>query len=150
MRRTVTVLMVIGLILGAAIMAAAASETAALVKIPFAFHAGNQLMPAGEYRVEMPTFGNLATGAMVKITSLDYRLCMHLFSQPGFDRTAGDVRNVTFSKVGDQYFFAGVQIGVLGAEVSKSNSERMLERELATGAGEPAVIHLKAHATRSK
>ncbi len=150
MKKTLAVLMVIGVVLGAAIVAAAASDTAARVKIPFAFHAGDQLMPAGEYWIELPRFGNVATGGLLKITSVDFRLCQHLFSQPEGSKTVNNYWHVTFSKVGDQYFLAGAQLGIYGAELYKSSLETTLTRELGTGSGQPAVVHLKAHASRSK
>ncbi len=150
MKQTVTILMVIGLILGAAVVAAAGSDTAARVKIPFAFHAGEQLMPAGEYWVEMPKYGNYATGSLVKVASVDNHLCQILFSQPDLGNTVDNDWHITFSKVGDHYFLAGIQNNNFGAQVSKSRTEKTLARELATGDAEPAVIHLKAHAPRSK
>ncbi len=150
MRGTVTVLMVIGLIMGAAGAEVAASDNAVRVNIPFAFYAGEQVMPAGEYWFEMPNGGTLATGALLKVTSLDGSRCQNLLSWPNVGSTAETDWHVMFSKVGDRYFLSGVRNSQLGAALAKSSAEKKLAREYGSGTGEPTVIHLKTQTQRSR
>ncbi len=149
MKRVVTVLTFIGLIMGIGIAAVAASDPVARVRIPFAFHAGEQVMPAGEYWIGMPQSGSLARGAMLKIASLDGSLCQNLLSRPEAGSVADSDWRVTFSKVGDQYFLAGMRNSETGAQLAKSRAEKLFAREYGAG-GEPTAIHLRAHAPKNK
>ncbi len=150
MRGTVTGLMVIGLIMGVAGAAVAASDNAVRVNIPFAFYAGEQIMPAGEYEFELPNSGTTATGALLKVSSLDRSRCQNLLSWPQAGSTAETDWHVMFSKVGDRYFLSGLRNSQLGAVLAKSSSEKKLARAYGSGTGEPTVIHLKAQTQRSR
>jgi len=150
MKRAVTVLIVIGLLTGAAIAAVSLSATSVRINIPFAFHAGDQLMPAGEYWIELPNSSTLATGSMVRVASLDASLCQYLFSSPVVSMAKDTDWHLTFSKIGDQYFLATIRNSEVGAALPKSRSEKALAREYATGNTEAAVVHLIAHVRKGK
>jgi hypothetical protein len=130
MKRTLAVLTVLGaLIMGSTWWVAAASGSSVDICIPFAFHAGNQRMPAGDYRFEMPVVGAMATGSMLRIVSLDASHCQHLISRTILPVTTDTDWHVSFSKIGDQYFLSKVWNGDYGAELSKTPTARSLEYE---------------------
>lgn len=107
---------------------ASAGENPVWVKVPFAFHAGNALLPAGDYLFNMQP-GRISGGSMLKIVSRDGSMCEQLFSQriDGYGYAA-DV-NVYFNRYGDSYFLSKVKGYELGAELSKSRTEKNVEVE---------------------
>jgi hypothetical protein len=151
MKRVLTVLAVLSvLVVASAIATATISMNALRVYIPFAFHAGDQLMPAGEYRIELPRDSNIATGSLLRIMSLDAFYCQNLLSRTTKGVTTDSDWHVTFSKVGGQYFLSRVRNSEMGAELSKTREEKLLAREYANAGGVATTIELKTRVPRGK
>jgi hypothetical protein len=126
------------------------ASNSVLMKIPFAFHAGDNLYPAGQYWIEMPRMGGYAAGTMVRISSQDGSSCQYLFSV----RTRGVITDtdyhVTFNKYGDTYFLTKVRNSDLGAEVAQSHTEKKVASELAGKKGGVASIEVIAVHSKAK
>jgi hypothetical protein len=151
MKRVYMALAVLGvLVMATAIATATIGANAARIYIPFAFHAGDQLMPAGEYRIELPRDSNIATGSLLRIVSLDASYCQNLLSRTITGATTDTDWHVTFSKVGDQYFLSRVRNSEMGAELSKTRGEKLLAREYANAGGVATTLELKMHIRGSK
>jgi hypothetical protein len=154
MKKTLTVLFSLSLVVfGFAVAASAGSALEAnnsvLMQIPFAFHAGDNYFPAGNYRIEMPRMGGFTTGTMVKISSPDGASCQHLFSVRTDGNTKDTDYHVTFNKYGQDYFLAKVRSSELGADVARSRTEKRIASEYAgnktaTASVEVVAVHSKA------
>ena len=143
MKRAMAVVICLSLaLLGGAVGLAAESETSVLIKIPFAFHAGRQQMPAGQYWVEMPNDRGFATGSLVKIVSSDGEQCTALLSTPN-GRSRGDSDyHLIFNKYGDDYFLSNVRTGEFGADLPRSALEKRMSAEYAKGTAAAATIEM--------
>jgi hypothetical protein len=152
MKRALIVLFLVSaLTLGFAIGASAMSASTGLIRIPFAFHAGDQLMPAGDYYFEMPMSGRFATGTLVKVYSQTGSICQHLFSQAVDGGFTDNDWHVTFDKYGDTYFLSKVRNSDHGAELSISRSEKRLAAEYRKGAKElGGTVDLRAVPAKAK
>ena len=134
MKRAATILFsLIALTLGLAVFASAAGENGVRMRIPFPFYAGDQLMPAGNYTLDMPRIGGFEAGSMLRIVSEDGSVCQNLLSQ----RTSGNLSDtdfhVQFTKYGDTYFISKVRNSELGAQLIRSGLEKKTEREFLKG-----------------
>jgi len=149
MKRVLAVLVVLSaLIFGFAIGAQAGPESRVWINIPFAFQAGDQLMPAGQYLFEFPRTGNFASGSLLKIATQDGSICQHLLSRTIQDVTKDADWQVSFTKYGDFYFLTKIRNNDLGAEVSKTRKEKELAAEYMQSLKPVAAVELKA--THSK
>lgn len=118
-------------------------ENAAYVKVPFAFQAGDTLMPAGTYLFEMPGMGGAASGSMLRIVSSDGSLCQSLFSRNISGTTVDNIWQISFAKYGDTYFLAKVRNGNVGAEITKATSEKKLAAEFLRSRKAIATVELQ-------
>jgi len=154
MKKTLAVMFSLSLLVfGFAVTASAGGllepNNSVLMRIPFAFHAGDNYFPAGNYRIEMPRMGGFAAGTMVKITSQDGADCQHLFSVRTEGNTIDTDFHVTFNKYGQDYFLSKVRANELGADVARSRTEKRIASEYAgkthgTGSVEVVAVHSKA------
>jgi len=154
MKKVLAVLFSLSAVIFGFAMAASAgggleASNSVLMRIPFAFHAGDSLFPAGQYWIEMPRMSGFTAGTMVRISSQDGSSCQHLFSV----RTRGVITDtdyhVTFTKYGDAYFLAKVRNSDLGAELAQSGTEKKVASEYAgkargTASVEVIAVHSKA------
>jgi len=155
MKRALIVLFSLSaVILGFAVAASAGgaleASNSVLMKIPFAFHAGDNLYPAGQYWIEMPRMGGYSAGTMVRISSQDGSSCQHLFSVRTRGVTSDTDYHVTFTKYGDTYFLAKVRNSDLGAEVAQSRAEKKVASELAGKTGGVASVEVIAVHSKAK
>ncbi len=94
------------------------------VSIPFAFYAGRQAMPAGEYRIEMAgRNGAAATGSMVAIRSQDGSVC-HLLLAATVGSRENSASRLTFTRYGTTYFLSRVQSGIVESSLPVTRAER--------------------------
>jgi hypothetical protein len=133
-----------------AVGASAATDNAVVVTIPFAFYAGDQLLPAGRYLIETPLMGGYASGSMVRIGTQDGSMCRYLLSMPMAGATADSDYHVTFSKLGDAYFLSQVRNSVNGAQLFRSRSHRRLSKEYAQGSPSVSFVELIFAAPRAR
>lgn len=144
MKKTVFVLLsVCALISVGALGAFARSDSPVTVKIPFAFYAGDQYMPAGQYVFQFPTGNGFATGTMVKLTSVDFEYCQHMLSRRVEGVTTDTDFHVTFTKYGDVYFLSSVRDSEFGATIHPAKMEKQLARERAAGSGTASTVEYK-------
>lgn len=130
MKRLLIVLFCLSaLISGLSISASAQPQMGMWIKVPFAFHAGDRLMPAGKYLFEMPKMGGFATGTMLRVISLDGSECQHLLSQRINGVITDNDYHVTFTKYGETYFLNKVRNGDLGAALARSRAEKRVASE---------------------
>jgi len=127
MKKAALAVFIVGvLVFGLSINAMADSDRSVWVKVPFAFHAGNTLMPAGTYQFSMRVKPHQA-GNLLRIISQDGSLCENLSTNRiEGNRSDPDV-HVYFNKYGDSYFLSKVKGNSLGVEVAKSRAEKQLE-----------------------
>jgi hypothetical protein len=151
MKKTLAVLMVVsGLMFMFVIGANAGTRRAAWIDVPFAFQAGDALLPAGEYLFEFPGGGNSASGSLLRIGTKDGSICKHMLSRVIEGSTDDNNWQVSFAKYGDTYFVAKVRSGDIGGEVSKSRTERNLAKEFSRALKPVASVELKAVPYRAK
>ena len=111
---------------GSALFALAQTNPVLTVNIPFAFHAGSQVLPAGEYTIRMLTLGHSATGSIVAIQTKDGSVHLYLNANPGDARSAAPAYTATFKKYSGRYFLSEVQNGWLASSLVKTRAEREL------------------------
>jgi hypothetical protein len=107
-------------------------------------------MPAGTYYFELTKNGGYALGSMVRIASKDGGICHYLLSRtiPGV-KSESDW-HISFVKYGDSYFLAKVRNTSVGAEVSKSKSEKKMADEYLHGQKAIANVELQSVYSRAK
>jgi hypothetical protein len=145
MKKTLAVLAVVsGLMFMFVIGAHAESERAAWIKVPFAFQAGDTLLPAGEYMFEFARMGDNATGSLLRIITRDGSICHHMLSRVIPGNTEDRDWQVSFNRYGDSYFVAKVRTGEVGCEISKSRTEKNLANEYMRALQPVASVEVKA------
>ncbi len=112
------------LILGLASVASAGSAPGLRVNVPFAFHVGNHLLPAGQYLFKMPNMsGNMATGATLRVQSLDGSICHTLFAMP--EATSKFyAHQLVFKNYNGTYFLNQVQNGAFASNLPASRAQK--------------------------
>lgn len=151
MKKTVFVILSLcALVLGGALSASARSEGPVSVKIPFAFYAGDQFLPAGEYVFQMPRLSGFTGGSIVKITTADNHVCQHMLSTRVDGVTTDTDLHVTFSKYGDVYFLSGVRDSDFGAALHPSKKEKQAASAVAAGSGSLTTIEYRFTRSRAK
>lgn len=123
------------------IMATVASAIAGVglrAKVPFAFYAENQLLPAGDYRFEMGSVGS-ALASSVTIRAKDGKGIRLILARPEADRDAAS-HCLQFNQYGDTSFLTSVSISG-----HKANFKMVkLEKELKSQAQEAKSIAIIA------
>jgi len=109
--------------------ASAKSVNAMKAQIPFDFHVGNTLVPAGEYTVRALTDDESA----LRIGNLRHSVALNTVSAQERDSKGA---RLIFRKYGDQYFLAAVWGGDrTGRTIPASKRERSLRKELMAARG---------------
>ena len=128
MKKTLMAVCVVGmLVFGMSVSVLADSDRSVWVKVPFAFHAGDTLMPAGTYQFSMRVKPHEG-GSLLRIVNRDGSLCQHVYTNRIEGNPADPDVRVLFNKYGDTYFISKVRGRNLGAEVIKSRAEKELAR----------------------
>jgi len=132
MKRALVVLFSLSIVLlGSVTGASAGSAPRMWANIPFAFYAGEQLLPAGEYLFEMPDMGrNSATGSIVAVRTRDGSIFVYLQANPAGKNSGGSACQVTFARYGDSYFLSKVQTNNIESNLHKTRSEKTMAAAL--------------------
>lgn len=130
-------LMVIGLMV-LAVAAAQAQPNLIQTQVPFSFRAGNDVLPAGQYRI------SLDSANIVRMVSIDGAPALYLWLTTR-ERTASasDSGRLVFHRYGNQYFLHEVWAPgqTRGYEVPRSKAEREIARR--AGGAEIASLTLR-------
>ena len=88
--------------------------------IPFGFHVGTSMLPAGQYMVAADT----RTGT-VRLRSDDFKSTVVALSNLITPRTKADKNRLVFNRYGNQYFLSQIWVedGVEGRSLPKSKKE---------------------------
>jgi len=123
---------------------------AALANIPFGFYAGDQWMPAGKYRIDLPVTTGTASGSMLRILSLDGADCQYLLTlRTDGGRTDGYF-HVVFNKYGDTLFLREVTTDGMGAQAVRSRTEKKLAAGQAHASAAVSTVEIVAAPARAK
>ncbi len=115
------VFMIFGIVIGAT----AGTPSRMFADIPFAFYAGGELLPAGEYVFEMTSPGNhAATGSGVAISTRDGSVYTYLNAIRDDARGSSQVCAVSFTRIGGKYFISKVQNGAIVSGLPKTHAEK--------------------------
>jgi len=113
------------MIMGAAVYAQ--SEPRVIVNIPFAFTAGRQTLPAGEYTIERTSFND---PDLLLFRNQDTRASLFLLVEDTQAMRTPERTELVFNEIGDRYFLSKIWVAGedIGREVPKPRAERELER----------------------
>ena len=135
-KQTLSAIILIGLILGAAFAAQAQTARPLVVNVPFDFVVGKKTLPAGQYTVKRFISNN---DKLLLVQSADGRTVQSIQTSEIEASAAADAAQLKFHRYGDKYFLfqiwtPGTQVG---RELPKSQLEEITIRELAHGAAQP-------------
>ena len=150
MRKALFILLTIStLILGLSVGVSAEQfqPNAVTLKIPFDFHVGDRLLPAGRYIVEMPAMGGYSTGSMLRISSEDAGICQYQLTIRVNGATVDNDYHIKFTKYGKSYFLSSVKNGFAGAELYRSKSEKRIAADMADAAAAGSVSSIELTAS---
>jgi hypothetical protein len=107
----------------AAVTVVADSYTSIEVDVPFAFNAGQSMLPAGKYKIRS---GGSITNSVTRITSADEKKTVYLSTLSARSGVSKEKTVVTFHRYGNQYFLYQVwaEGDNTGTEVPKSSREK--------------------------
>lgn len=104
-----------------------AQQTVLSVTIPFAFQAGNQTLPPGEYRVDSMLTG---AGRLQRLRQVDGDASMIAWTLSVESKGENPDPELVFHRYGQTYFLAQIWTGdSVGRELLKSNREKEMARE---------------------
>jgi hypothetical protein len=112
----------------------AGDATRLRANIPFAFHAGKEQLPAGQYVVELRAAGILATGSAIVLRNADGSINCILAAIPDSSRAQNPAYCLVFNRYNDDYFLATVRQNTIKADLAKTRAEKELEIAFAKGA----------------
>jgi hypothetical protein len=114
---------------------------AMLVTIPFDFAVSNKTLPAGDYYVRRSVQG---PQVVIEIRGRDETQSVDLPTHPVQDLEIQEAPKLVFNKYGDQYFLSQVWMAgrSTGEELTRTNQERVRQRELARQAGKRETISI--------
>jgi len=111
--------------------------------VPFAFQAGDATLSPGKYTIRVVNPSSDRTA--LQLRSEDGR-SVAIVQASAVSGKKRENAMVVFHRYGDRYFFSAIKLA--GEEgnlaVTRSNSERMLQREIAGNAGQDVLVALKA------
>ena len=95
--------------------------------IPFQFHVGNTVLPAGSYRIKVLDDSNLN---VMEISSMDGSSSAFFQVQESYAKTTPDRSELIFNKYGDQYFLSKLfdQGEPDGSELTESRGEKQISK----------------------
>ena len=94
------------------------------VQIPFSFHVGQSILPAGEYTAD----SNVAQG-ILRLRSGDYKSNVMIMSNHVQSNTTSDASKLVFHKYADQYFL--YQVWTAGSNSGRELRQSKPEMRLA-------------------
>ena len=104
------------------------------INVPFDFYAGDQKLPAGEYRFEMGS-GFLPTAAVVTVRAKDGAGIWMMVTDAASDENASS-NQLSFNKYGDRHFLSSVSIQGFKAGVKmlkiETETRTQLQKERST------------------
>jgi hypothetical protein len=121
------------------------------INIGFSFHAGDALLPAGEYWIEakQTSFASIASSALL-IRSLDGKVASILpVSTVSNDGKLSDAY-MKFTQYGDSYFLSEVHQSWMVVSLAKSRAEKEVKLAYAKKMGAPIAQTLKVTADTVK
>jgi hypothetical protein len=126
MKRALVVLFSLSIVLLGSVTGASAGTSPRMwANIPFAFYAGEEMLPAGEYLFEMPDLGHhTTTGSTLAVRTRDGSICVYLQAIAGGIYRSGPAYQVTFTRYGDSYFLSKVQNNDIESNLPKTRSEK--------------------------
>jgi hypothetical protein len=103
-----------------------AQQPVLAVNIPFAFQAGDQILPAGEYRLEPATSG---AGQFERLRQVDGDAVLIVSTIPVQSKTENPDPALIFHRYGQTYFLAQIWTGgATGRQLLKSDREKEMAR----------------------
>ena len=129
--RKLTVLLMVGIaVLGLSIAASAVNPTILRAKIPFAFYADKELLPAGQYTFELRAIGvGSATASAVVVRNEDGSTAAFVLTMPGTDYRAYSDR-LHFNRYGNKHFLSKVEAMGLQANLKATKMEREIRAQI--------------------
>lgn len=116
-------------------------ENPALFQVPFAFHIGTHIMPAGRYSVTKP----LNDPSTLAISCFECKKSMIVITNPVTGSRKPEAPTLEFKRYGDVYFLQKYRRGAFetGSELPRSKAEV----ELATQSApvQPALVAVRGH-----
>src|SRR5262249_29501233 len=110
------------------------------VEIPFDFSVRNKTFPAGAYSITRVTQDK----SVLQLSSEDGREVVRLSTYPVQAKETPDTAKLNFRRYGETYFLFQIweSDDTQGRQLSKSSSERSIERDLAKRGEEPSIVDL--------
>ncbi len=123
----VVTVFLVAMVLGQVVTATAGTVYRVSATVPFAFNAGGQLLPAGEYIFDMAALGAYAaTGSALTIQTRDDSVFLYLNAIRGDVTNGSQACTVTFSRYGGRYFLSEVRNGAITSRLPKTSAEKEL------------------------
>jgi hypothetical protein len=144
MKRALTVMLVLGILLAGSIFTAyAANWNAARMKvsISFPFYVGEQQHPSGDYWIEVRDSGySSATGSTMLIRNQDGSV-FHFLPTRNLDLNGKDAAaHLIFNRVGENYFLSQVHQSGWEARLYRSRSEKELSQAFSKGSQSTSTV----------
>jgi len=111
------------------------------VEIPFDFSVGNKTYPAGTYRITRVT----PDKTVIQLNSEDGKQVVRVLTFPVRAKEIPETGKLNFRRYGKSYFLYQIwePTDYQGRQLSKSRTERSVERDFLTKRGEePAIVDL--------
>jgi hypothetical protein len=141
MKRQITITLVSLLVVIGITAVASAQGRSVVVKVPFAFVAGNTTLPAGEYVITRATRNS---EKMLLIRSVNGRASAVIQTNAVERRAVSDSAELHFARYDDRYFLAQVWTpgSSAGRELPRSRREKEIEEKMvASRSGDGVATH---------
>jgi hypothetical protein len=132
--KSFTIMMATILVLTMTAVAWAGSTVRLRADIPFAFHAGNEPLPPGNYTIELRSSGSAATGSTILLLNAEGSVRRVLSAIPGLTRPMSPESCLVFHRYGDDYFLSTVRQSSIVSELAKTAAEKAVELAFSKGA----------------
>ncbi len=121
-------LAVIVAVIGSVIWSSAGVVPSMTLNVPFSFYAGKNLMPAGDYIVEMSVVSSTSsTGSLIALRTVDGNVFCYLQTAYA-TRDKQPAHNATFTQYGGTYFLSRVQNNDVEVTLTKTSAEKETAR----------------------
>ncbi|MCI0390024.1 MAG: hypothetical protein MOB07_14840 [Acidobacteria bacterium] len=110
------------------------------VEIPFDFSVGDKTFPAGVYSVTSVNQEKI----MLRLSSGDGREAIHILTNPVEAKETPTTSKLIFRRYGETYFLSQIweSYNDQGRQLSKSRTERSVERDLSKRGERPSTVDL--------
>ena len=124
------VFLVVGMMLvGVGIVASGTAAARLHANVPFAFYAGNELLPAGDYVFEISAIASTeASGSAVFVRNDTGSIAAWLLAMPG-QAPAPTNTILQFSRYGEKYFLSSVQALGYQASLKATKAEKEMRAQ---------------------